>query len=104
MTKMKLGTIEILEKDNNKRGDLFGRLMADLFHALGYEEARLNIHKSGRELDLNASHRTEPKTAIAECKAQQEPVGGADINKFVEARWTPKNEMLVEANSKSLNW
>ena len=75
--------IRILEKDNNRRGDLFGRLMADLFVALGYEQPRLNIHKSGREIDLSADHRLEPRRAIGECKATSEPIGGADLNKFV---------------------
>lgn len=82
---MKFGKIEILEKDNNKKGDLFGRLMGDLFHVLGYDEPRLNIHKSGREIDLEAMHRTERKIAIAECKAHKEKIGGDDINKFFGA-------------------
>lgn len=80
---MKLRNIEILEKDQNKKGDLFGRLMSDLFHTLGYDDPRLNIHKSGRELDLKAFHRTESKIAIAECKAHSDTIGGADINKFI---------------------
>jgi hypothetical protein len=80
---MKLRNIEILEKDNNKKGDLFCRLMSDLFHALGYDEPRFNIQKSGREIDLQARHRTELKIAIAECKAQNDTVGSDDINKFV---------------------
>ncbi len=75
--------IRILEKDNNRRGDLFGRLMADLFVALGYEQPRLNVHKPGRELDLWADHRLEPRRAVAECKATAQPIGGADVNKFV---------------------
>lgn len=75
--------IRILETDNNRRGDLFGRLMADFFVAHGYEQPRLNIHKAGRELDLAADHRLEPKRAIAECIATVEPIGGADLNKFV---------------------
>jgi NACHT domain-containing protein/restriction endonuclease len=75
--------IRILEKENNRRGDLFGRLMVDLFVALGYEQPRLNIHKSGRELDLSADHRLESRRAIAECKATSEPIGGDDLNKFV---------------------
>ncbi len=75
--------IRILEKDNNRRGDLFGRLMADLFVALGYEQPRLNVHKSGREVDLSADHRLEPRRAIGECKATAEAVGGDDLNKFV---------------------
>ncbi|NOT62827.1 MAG: NACHT domain-containing protein [Acidobacteria bacterium] len=78
-------TIRILEKDNNRRGDLFGRLMADLFVALGYEQPRLNVHKSGRELDLSADHRLEKRRAIAECKATAERIGGGDVNKFVGA-------------------
>lgn len=77
--------IRILEKDNNRRGDLFGRLMADLFVALGYEQARLNVHKSGREVDLDADHRLEPRRAVAECKATAKPIGGSDVNKFVGA-------------------
>ena len=76
-------SIRILEKDNNRRGDLFGRLMADLFVALGYEQPRLNVHKTGREVDLWAEHRLEPRRAIAECKATAEPIGGDDLNKFV---------------------
>jgi hypothetical protein len=75
--------IRILEKDSNRRGDLFGRLMADLFVALGFDQPRLNIHKSGRELDLDADHRLERRRAIAECKATEETIGGGDLNKFV---------------------
>jgi hypothetical protein len=76
-------SIRILEKDSNRRGDLFGRLMADLFVALGYEQPRLNIHKTGRELDLLADHRLESRRAIGGCKATSETIGGDDLNKFV---------------------
>lgn len=75
--------IRILEQDNNRRGDLFGRLMADLFVALGYEQPRLNIHKSGRELDLASEHRLERRRAIGECKATADTIGGRDLNTFV---------------------
>jgi energy-coupling factor transporter ATP-binding protein EcfA2 len=77
--------IRLLEKDNNRRGDLFGKLMADLFVALGYRQPRLNVHKSGRELDLAADHRLERRRAIAECKATADATGGDDLNKFVGA-------------------
>lgn len=80
---MKLRNIEILETDNNKKGDLFGRLMGDLFHALGYDEPRMNVHKAGRELDLDAIHRTERKYAKAECKGHKDKIGGNEVNKFV---------------------
>jgi len=77
-----MNTIRVLESDNNKRGNLFGLLMSDLLYALGYQTARLNIQKSGRELDLVAEHRLEQRYAIAECKATSEPIGGSDLNKF----------------------
>jgi hypothetical protein len=80
---MHANRIRILAEDNNRRGDLFGRLMADLFVALGYDQPRLNIHKSGRELDLVATHRLEPRRAIAECKAKVDLIGGGSVNKFV---------------------
>lgn len=76
-------TIRILESESNKRGDLFGRLMGDLFLSLGYEQVRLNIHKTGREIDIEATHRTESRRVIAECKAIKDKVGGDEINKFV---------------------
>ena len=78
--------IRILGKENNKRGDLFGRFMSDLFLALGYDDVvRLNIHKAGREVDIEAIHRTEKRRVIAECKATKAKTGGDDINKFVGA-------------------
>ncbi len=79
----KISKIKILEKESNKRGDLFGRLMGDLFLALGYDQVRLNIHKTGREIDIEAMHRTEPRRVIAECKATKATVGGDAINKFI---------------------
>ncbi|MDT7540858.1 MAG: hypothetical protein QOE33_762 [Acidobacteriota bacterium] len=59
--------------------------MSDLFIALGYEVPRLNIHKSGREIDLSSDHRLEARRAVAECKATGDPIGGGDLNKFVGA-------------------
>ncbi len=76
-------TIRILEVENNRRGDLFARLMADLFVGLGYSQPRVNVHKSGRELELTAEHRLETRRVIAECKATADPIGGDDLNKFV---------------------
>ena len=75
--------IHILDSSKNGKGDIFCRLMGDLFHALGYDEPKYNIHKAGREIDLTCSHRVEKKVAIAECKAHKELIGGSDINKFV---------------------
>ena len=97
---LKLRCIEVMEKDSNMKGDLFGRLMSDLFHVLGYDEPRLNINKSGRELDLSTFHRVEPKIAIAECKAHKEPIGGADINKFIGVLDAEKRKIKKETQTK----
>ncbi len=88
-----ISTIRILETEPNKRGDLFNRLMGDLFLALGYDRlVRLNIHKSGREIDIEVGHRTEPRRAIAECKATKDKTGGDEINKFVGALGVEKHK------------
>lgn len=74
--------IRILERDHNRRGDLFGRLMNDLFLSLGYDDVRLNIARSGREIDIEAEHRVERRLAMAECKALKAKAGGKEINAF----------------------
>jgi hypothetical protein len=75
-------TIRLLAATNNDRGDLFTRLTEDLFFALGYHNLRLNVHESGREVDLQGDHRFEPRQIVGECKAHAEKTGGADLNKF----------------------
>lgn len=100
---MKFRRIIALELTHNKKGDLFCRLMSDLFHALGYDEPRFDVHKSGREIDLQTVHRVENKIAIAECKAHKDTIGGSDINKFVgsldaEKRKHSKNEQYKDYN------
>lgn len=78
----KPATIRILERDNNRRGDLFGRLVSDIFLSLGYDNVRLNVARSGLEIDVIAEHRFENRSAIAECKAVKEKIGGAEVNAF----------------------
>jgi PHD/YefM family antitoxin component YafN of YafNO toxin-antitoxin module len=74
--------MRILAAEPNEKGDLFGRLVVDLFLAQGYEDPQLSIHKTGREIDVKARHRVEQRRAIAECKATKDPIGGDDLNKF----------------------
>ena len=98
-------TIRLLETESNALGDRFAQLMVDLFLTLGYEECRWNIHRSGREIDLQADHRTEQRRAIVECKATAKPSGGDDLNKFagvldVERR---KSSLPVQGYFISLN-
>jgi NACHT domain-containing protein/restriction endonuclease len=74
--------IRILESDSNRRGDLFTRLLKDLLFALGYGDPGLNVHYAGREIDLQADHRVEPRRAVVEAKATKEKIGGDQLNKF----------------------
>jgi hypothetical protein len=83
--------LKILADTNNVKGDMLTRLVTDVFHSLGYEEFHLNVHKSGREIDISAVHRHENRILIAECKAQGAPVGGSDINKFAGALDAERN-------------
>lgn len=75
-------SIRLLASNNNARGDLFTRLTKDLFFALGYDVLRFDVHKTGREIDIQGEHRHEPKRMIAECKAHAKKIGGDDLNKF----------------------
>lgn len=77
--------IRLLASTNNACGDLFTRLVKDLFFALGYDDLRLDVHKSGRELDIQGVHRLEPRRMTAECKAHAMRIGGDDLNKFFGA-------------------
>jgi hypothetical protein len=74
--------LRILAVDRNKLGDLFTRLTKDLFFALGYDDLQLNVHKTGREIDVQGKHRFEPRNVVAECKAHSARMGGEELNKF----------------------
>jgi hypothetical protein len=84
--------IRIVEEDNNRRGDLFGRLMVDVFVALGYDRPRLTINRGSREIDIEAEHRLEHRRAIGECKATAKPSGAPELNKFLGVLDAEKSE------------
>ncbi len=54
-------SLRLLAATDNARGDLFTRLVKDLFFALGYDDLRLDLHTSGREIDIQGMHRLEPR-------------------------------------------
>lgn len=89
---MKIRDIILLEKDKNRKGDLFNRMVYDVFHSLGFGEPRYDVQKSGREIDMLLLHRTERRVAIVESKAWQQKVGGSEINKFVGAFGVEKEQ------------
>lgn len=95
----KIRDIIILETDKNKKGDIFNRLVYDVFHSLGFGEPRYDIPKPGREIDMMLQHRTENRFALIESKAIKEKVGGADINRFVGALDVERGKYERDGNS-----
>ena len=90
---MAIGDIITIGKEKNKKGDLFNRLVFDVFHVLGFEDPQQNIQKTGREIDMFVRHRTEHRVAIIESKAQAAKIGGDDLNKFVGAVDTERRKL-----------
>ena len=62
-------TITIAAEGANPVGDTFSRLLESYFCSLGYENLHFNVHKSGREIDVDATHRTENRRLVAEVHA-----------------------------------
>lgn len=85
-------SIRLLASANNERGDIFTRLTKDLFFALGYDNLRLDVRKSGRELDLQGEHRFESRRVVGECKAHAVKMGGDELNKFFGALARERNK------------
>jgi len=75
--------IVVLASENNAKGDLFATCLSALFTSLGYQDFRYNIHKPGREIDVQGKHSRENRLLFAECKATTDPIGGTDINTMV---------------------
>jgi hypothetical protein len=75
-------TIRFLTPTTNQKGDLFTRLMENLFQALGYNDFRLDVQKPGREIDIEGRHLYQPTLLRAECKAHEGKIGGRDLNAF----------------------
>jgi hypothetical protein len=72
--------IRIAEKDNQKRGKLFERMIRDLLERQGYEDIRLNQVEQGYELDFKARHKGVE--IIGECKAHKDKIHSPDILDF----------------------
>jgi hypothetical protein len=95
-------TIRLLTETKNEKGDVFNRLMENLFFSLGYDNLRLNVQKQGREIDVQGDHRHEPRILRAECKAHEGKMGGSELNKFFgavtrERKKAKKNKQSVSA-------
>jgi hypothetical protein len=91
--------IRFLTPTTNKKGDLFTRLMTDLFQALGYDNFRLDVQKSGREIDIEGSHRHAPRLLRAECKAHEDKMGGTELNTFYGAVTRERDESKLPVDA-----
>jgi len=91
--------IRFLTPTTNLKGDLFTRLMKELFQALGYDDIRLDVQKSGREIDIEGRHRYLPRLLRAECKAHEDKMGGTNLNTFLGAvmRERRKTKTAIDA-------
>lgn len=74
--------IYLTNEDSNSIGKAFEEFIAILLSKLGYKISNINIHKSGREIDVEAISKVTGEPIIAECKAHKEPLTGPDLSKF----------------------
>jgi hypothetical protein len=86
-------SIRLLTETTNEKGDLFTRLMDDLFIALGFRITGHDIAKPGREIDVHGVHLAEKRLMRAECKAHKVAMGGDAINKFRGALVAEQSEV-----------
>src|SRR6476661_6089788 len=76
--------LRLIAASTNEYGDLLTRIARDLCHALGFSPIRLNVNRTGREVDIVGEHRLERRRFLCgECKSAADPVGGDEVNKFV---------------------
>ena len=66
----------------NDKGKAFETFMSIILSKLGYEITNVNVRKSGRELDIEATATVTGEPLLVECKAHSVAIAGPDFNKF----------------------
>lgn len=75
--------IEIIEKDSNKKGKLFEKMMRELLKSRHYIIDNSNFKRDGMEIDCNAHMDIGEVPVIVECKGWTEKkVQAPDLHKF----------------------
>lgn len=64
------------------RGTAFESFMSIILSKLGYEITNVNVRKSGRELDIQATATVTGEPLLVECKAHSAAIAGPDFSKF----------------------
>ena len=93
--------IKLLASRSNERGDLFTRLVKDLFYTLGYDNLRCDVARTGREIDILGVHRYEPRGIVAECKAHVKKMGGKKGSKVHPSKSQRSQNQRVKNIKKS---
>lgn len=73
--------VRVVGRTSAERGELGERVARDILFTLGYDNFR-SVVDSALQLDVLATHRTEPRSAAAEAKAWKERVGGKEVRDF----------------------
>lgn len=76
--------IKILASNPNEKGDLFENFTKKILDALGFHNFRIDVHKVGRELDIQANHKVTDEPILCECKAHEEKLGTNHFKIFSE--------------------
>lgn len=79
---MSQSDVHLLAAHPNQLGDLLTQLMDRFLQGHGYRIRAVNVHKTGREIDIVAEHRLEPRECRVECKSGARRATGGDVNKF----------------------
>lgn len=74
--------IKILASNSNEKGDLFEDFTKKILDALGFHNFRIDVHRTSRELDIQASHKVTDEPILCECKAYEEELSGDHLSKF----------------------
>ena len=67
---------------NDQRGDFFEEFVASILRPMRFKVIQ-RIRVTGMEIDLLAKGLDEPKTILAECKAQRDPIPADVITKLL---------------------
>ncbi len=74
--------IKILASNSNEKGKLFEDFIKRILDALGFHNFRIDVHRTGRELDIQANHKVTDEPILCECKAHETRLSGDELSKF----------------------
>lgn len=76
--------------------NLFSRMVCDIFHTHGFDDADLNHGKLGGEIDFVLQHRAERHIAIVKLSVRGQKVGEGNLDRFAAALNTQRARYETE--------